>query len=161
VPVGRQRHRQADEGRGRELPPRGRAVAGRVSAFSRCPVKRSTVQKLPTTLEASAEDARLLAQVIDYLKQSPETLAYLEKRGIANAVAIVRFELGFVNLTLGYRLATKNRKVEAAIRGQLQRLGLYRSPTGHSAALPRQVTRFFFTDRDCKFLATSNTQRYL
>ncbi len=98
------------------------------------PVKKTTVQKLPTTLETSTEDARLLAQVIDYyhetLKQSPEALAYLEKRGIANAEAIDRFKLGFANRTLGYRLPAKNRKEGAAIRGQLQRLGLYRS-SGH------------------------------
>lgn len=98
------------------------------------PVKRSTVQKLPTTLEAAAEDARLLAQVIDYyhetLKQSPEALAYLEKRGIANSEAIERFKLGFANRTLGYRLPAKTRKEGAAIRGQLQRLGLYRA-SGH------------------------------
>lgn len=30
------------------------------------PVKRSTVQKLPTALETDVEDARLLSQVIDY-----------------------------------------------------------------------------------------------
>jgi len=104
------------------------------SSLAADPVKRSTVQKLPTTLEASAEDARLLAQVIDYyhesLKQSPEALAYLEKRGIANGEAIERFQLGFANRTLGYRLPAKNRKEGAAIRGQLQRLGLYRS-SGH------------------------------
>jgi len=98
------------------------------------PVKKTTVQKLPTTLETSAEDARLLAQVIDYyhesLKQSLEALAYLEKRGIANGAAVERFKLGFANRTLGYRLPAKNRKEGAAIRGQLQRLGLYRS-SGH------------------------------
>ena len=51
------------------------------------PAKHSTVRKLPTTLESSAEDARLLGQVVDYyhetLKQSPEALAYLEKRGFS------------------------------------------------------------------------------
>jgi len=96
--------------------------------------KRSTVPKLPTTLETHAEDARLLTQVVDYyhetLKQSPEALAYLEKRGIADGEAIARFKLGFANRTLGYRLPAKNRKEGAAIRGQLQRLGLYRS-SGH------------------------------
>jgi len=64
------------------------------------------------------------------LKQSPEALAYLVKRGIANGEAIARFKLGFANRTLGYRLPAKNRKEGAAIRGQLQRLGLYRS-SGH------------------------------
>jgi len=89
---------------------------------------------LPITLETSAEDARLLAQVIDYyhetLKQSPEALAYLEKRGLADSEAIDRFKLGFANRMLGYRLPAKNRKEGAAIRGQLQRLGLYRA-SGH------------------------------
>ena len=98
------------------------------------PVKKTTVPKLPITLESSAEDARLLAQVIDYyhqtLKQSPEALAYLERRGIANAEAIEHFKLGYANRTLGYRLPAKNRQEGAALRGQLQGLGLYRA-SGH------------------------------
>ncbi len=98
------------------------------------PVKRSTVQKLPTTLETHAEDARLLRQVVDYyhqsLKASPEALAYLQKRGIGSREAIEHFRLGFANRTLGYRLPAKNRREGAAIRGQLQRLGLFR-PSGH------------------------------
>ncbi len=108
------------------------AASGSIASGSA--TKRSTVPKLPTTLETRTEDARLLAQVIDYyhqtLKQSPEALAYLEKRGLANAEAIDRFKLGYANRTLGYRLPAKNRKEGAAIRGQLQRLGLYR-PSGH------------------------------
>jgi len=105
-----------------------------LAAGSSGPVKKTTVQKLPTALEAEASDARLLAQVVDYyhetLKQSPEALAYLDKRGIADGEAIERFRLGFANRTLGYRLPARNRKEGAAIRGALQRLGLYRS-SGH------------------------------
>ncbi len=90
------------------------------------PAKRSTAKKLPTALESSAEDAKLLLQVVDYyhetLKQSPGTLAYLEKRGLANSEAIGHFKLGFANRTLGYRLPEKNRKEGAAIRGRLQQL---------------------------------------
>jgi DNA primase len=97
-------------------------------------VKRSTVVKLPTPLERDAEDARLLLQVIAYyhetLKQSPEALAYLTKRGIASGEAVDRFQLGFANRTLGYRLPAKNRREGAAIRGQLQRMGILR-PSGH------------------------------
>ena len=96
-------------------------------------VKRSTVQKLPTALEHSTEDTQLLRQVIGYyheaLKQSPEALDYLKKRGISGE-AIERFKLGFANRTLGYRLPEKNRKEGAAIRGQLQRIGILRS-SGH------------------------------
>ncbi|MCP4285409.1 MAG: DNA primase, partial [Gammaproteobacteria bacterium] len=65
------------------------------------PIKHTTVRRLPTALEHNAEDAKLLRQVIDYyhetLKQSPEGLAYLEKRGLANGGAIDRFKLGFAN----------------------------------------------------------------
>jgi DNA primase catalytic core len=97
-------------------------------------VKRSTVPKLPTALARDAEDARLLLQVIAYyhetLKQSPEALAYLQRRGIASGEAVNRFQLGFANRTLGYRLPAKNRREGAAIRGQLQRLGVLR-PSGH------------------------------
>ncbi|MCP4993418.1 MAG: DNA primase, partial [Gammaproteobacteria bacterium] len=96
-------------------------------------VKHSTVRKLPTALEHNAEDAKLLRHVLDYyheaLKQSPEALAYLEKRGLS-VDAIDHFKIGFANRSLGYRLPAKNRKEGAAIRGQLQRLGLYRS-SGH------------------------------
>jgi DNA primase catalytic core len=97
-------------------------------------VKRSTVQKLPTAIERGAEDARLLLQVIAYyhetLKESPEALAYLEKRGLASGEAITRFQLGFANRTLGYRLPAKSRQEGAAMRGQLQRIGILR-PSGH------------------------------
>ncbi|MCP4044181.1 MAG: toprim domain-containing protein, partial [Gammaproteobacteria bacterium] len=48
----------------------------------------------------------------------------------ADPEAIDRFKLGFANRTLGYRLPAKNRKEGAAIRGQLQRIGLYRT-SGH------------------------------
>lgn len=97
-------------------------------------VKHSTVQKLPTPLARGAEDARLLGQVIDYyhetLLQAPEAQAYLAKRGIASREAVMHFRLGYANRTLGYRLPAKTRQEGAAIRGQLQRIGILR-PSGH------------------------------
>ena len=110
-------------------------AAGSSTATSTAkPIKHSTVQKLPTSLANNAEDDKLLVQVIDYyhqaLKDSPEALAYLQKRGIGSAEAIEYFKLGFANRTLGYRLPFKNRKEGAAIRGQLQRIGLLRA-SGH------------------------------
>ena len=105
-----------------------------VSTSKPKPAKHSTVQKLPTSLSNNAKDDKLLVQVIDYyhqaLKDSPEALAYLQKRGIGSAEAIDHFKLGFANRTLGYRLPLKNRKEGAAIRGQLQRIGLLRA-SGH------------------------------
>ena len=47
------------------------------------------MQKLPTSLANNAEDEKLRVQVIDYyhqaLKDSPEALAYLQKRGIGSS----------------------------------------------------------------------------
>lgn len=98
------------------------------------PVKRATTKKLPSPLAAEADTQALLHQVIDYyhetLKQSPEALAYLEKRGLKSAELIDRFKLGFANRTLGYRLPEKNRQAGADLRGRLQEIGLLRE-SGH------------------------------
>jgi DNA primase catalytic core len=95
-------------------------------------VTRSTVRALEAPVSAGADDAALLAQVVDYyhqtLKASPEALAYLEKRGIAGAVD--HFKLGYANRTLGLRLPEKNRQAGEAIRGRLQSVGVLRE-SGH------------------------------
>jgi DNA primase catalytic core len=104
------------------------------AASSAAPAKRSTVRKLPTALASDAEDAKLMGQVIEYyhetLLSSPEALQYLKRRGIGSEDAIKTFKLGFANRTLGYRLPASSRLEGAALRGQLQRLGLYRD-SGH------------------------------
>ena len=64
--------------------------------------KRSVASSKPK-LEAIAApeepDALVLARVVDYyhqtLKESPEALAYLEKRGLKHPELIERFKLGF------------------------------------------------------------------
>jgi DNA primase catalytic core len=97
-------------------------------------VRQSTVPKLPAPVALDADERELLRQVIGYyhetLKQSPEALAYLERRGIRSAEAIERFRLGFANRTLGLRLPESNRKDGGAIRERLQRLGILRE-SGH------------------------------
>ena len=94
----------------------------------------STVRVLPTPFQQDMSDNQLLSRVVRFynetLKQAPVALAYLKKRGIANSEAIDCFDLGFANRSLGYRLPMKNRKEGAALRGQLQRIGLLR-PSGH------------------------------
>jgi len=98
------------------------------------PAKHSTVKKLPMPIAADAEDAKLLAQVIEYYHEmllgSPEAIEYLKRRGIGCEDAIKTFKLGFANRTLGYRLPEKTRVEGAEIRGRLQRLGVLRD-TGH------------------------------
>jgi DNA primase catalytic core len=98
------------------------------------PVKQSTVRKLPAPVRIEADDRELLEEIVGYyhetLKQSPEALQYLEKRGLKSAELVERFRLGFSNRTLGYRLEAKNRAGGAAIRKRLQELGILRD-TGH------------------------------
>ncbi len=83
---------------------------------------------------ASADDQALLDRVIGFyhetLKQSPEAQAYLAARGLSHPEVVDHFKLGFANRTLGYRLPDMQVKTGAAIRGALQRIGIYRG-TGH------------------------------
>ncbi len=98
------------------------------------PVKISTVRKLPPPIDRQADDAALLEQVVSFyhkrLKETPDALAYLEKRGLASPEMIDHFRLGFADRTLGLHLPAANRKAGAEMRGRLQRLGIIRE-SGH------------------------------
>jgi DNA primase len=95
---------------------------------------KSTVPKLGSPFTVEMDDDELRSVYVDYcheeLKRSPEAIAYLEKRGIANRELVSRFRLGFANRTLGLRLPAINRKEGQAIRSRLQNLGIYRA-SGH------------------------------
>jgi DNA primase catalytic core len=95
---------------------------------------RSRAQKLPSPLDATAEDQAVLSQVIDYyhstLLESPEALAYLSRRKIDDPEVITRFRLGYANRTLGYRLPSKQTKEGDAVRSRLIALGVLRA-SGH------------------------------
>jgi DNA primase catalytic core len=98
------------------------------------PPQRSTVPKLAPPVDLDADDRELLGQVIGYyhqmLKESPEALGYLEKRGLVHSELVDRFKLGYANRTLGYRLPAMNRKAGQEIRTRLQKLGVLRD-SGH------------------------------
>ena len=98
------------------------------------PVARATVRQLETPLPVDADDAAALQRVVGFyhatLKQSPEAWAYLQQRGLTHPELIDTFQLGYANRTLAYRLPEKNRQAGAAIRAQLQRVGILRE-SGH------------------------------
>ena len=98
------------------------------------PPKRSTVTRLPAPIVRDADGREVLLRVVDFyhetLKQSPEALQYLEKRGLKSSEMLEHFRLGFANRTLGYRLPGKNRQEGAELRGRLQKLGILRE-SGH------------------------------
>ena len=79
-------------------------------------------------MDVSAQTA--LREVMDFyhdcLHQTPEVLAYLEKRGLASPELIKEFRLGYCNRTLGYRLPSKTTKAGVTIRETLQQAGIYR-----------------------------------
>jgi DNA primase catalytic core len=105
-----------------------------LAASSSRPLKISRVRRLPSPVSLDVEDQQLLNQVIGYyhgtLKQSPEALVYLEKRGLKNSEMVERFKLGYSNRTLGLRLPVKATKPGKEIRARLERLGLFRE-SGH------------------------------
>ncbi|HVT05230.1 MAG TPA: CHC2 zinc finger domain-containing protein [Thermoanaerobaculia bacterium] len=98
-------------------------------------VKQSTVRTLGAPVSVAMSDAELMLHVVGYyhetLRQSPEALAFLKKRGLDSAEMIDHFKLGFANRTLGLRLPNKQRKEGAEIRSRLERLGILRESTGH------------------------------
>jgi DNA primase catalytic core len=88
--------------------------------------------KRVTVLDRSADDQALLRQVVDFyhqnLKNKPEALAYLEKRGLCHPELITRFSLGYADKTLGYQLP---KGTHTALRQRLKALGVLRAETGH------------------------------
>ena len=98
------------------------------------PARVSTVTKLPSPLERTADDRELLERVVGFyaaaLKESQDALGYLQRRGLVHPELIDTFRLGFADRTLGYRLPARNRQAGAEIRGRLQRLGVIRE-SGH------------------------------
>jgi DNA primase len=106
--------------------------AGQASAPSRGRGKAKTAgPSLSAPVDLEAADHRLMRQVLDYYHQrlkhpGSEARAYLQSRGLESEAAMDRFCLGYADGTLGLRLPHKRRKDGARVRGQLQKLGLYR-----------------------------------
>ncbi len=99
-------------------------------------VKRSSTIKLSSSLATDLLEnlSAPLNCVTDYYHQtmlnSPEALAYLEKRGLNDPQLIKQFKLGFANRTLAYHIPDGNRKEGKRIRTALAEVGVLRK-TGH------------------------------
>ena len=101
-------------------------------ASSSAGAKTSSPPAAPISL--SAADHELLLQTVDYyhktLRETPEAIAYLEKRGIYSPEIIDRFKIGYSNRSFGLNLPVKQVKSGLEIRTRLQKLGLFRD-SGH------------------------------
>jgi DNA primase len=62
--------------------------------------------------------------------ETQAALDYLAQRGIGDAQAIRRFQLGFSSRSLSKRLPSRQSQVGAEIRAKLMSLGIFRS-SGH------------------------------
>jgi DNA primase len=87
-----------------------------------------TVQ--PPTLEAAALLGQVVAHYHETLQRSKEAWTFLERLGLSEPGLIERFQLGYANRTLGYRLPPSRLKAGQEIRGRLQQLGILRA-SGH------------------------------
>ncbi|GLS24605.1 CHC2 zinc finger domain-containing protein [Marinibactrum halimedae] len=110
---------------------------GAISTTPTTPIKKTTVQKLSSSLAAdlqAADTAEALHQVVNYyhetLLNAPDALAYLEKRGLNHPELITEFKLGFANRTLAYHLPHSNREAGAKARNLLKNVGILRE-SGH------------------------------
>ena len=76
----------------------------------------------------------MLAQVVAFyqqtLKDTPDALDYLRRRGISNGQAIDHFRIGYADRSLGKLLPSKDSKAGREIRSRLEALGLFRG-SGH------------------------------
>lgn len=97
-------------------------------------VRRATTQKLDVFAATDEPDDAVLARVVGFyaetLRTTSDALDYLRARKLDSPDIVEHFRLGFANRSLGYRLPLRNRKAGAALRSQLERLGVYRA-TGH------------------------------
>ena len=84
------------------------------------------------------------------LKESPEALDYLARRGLQHHELLETFQLGFANRTLSYRLPLKNREAGAELRSRLQGLGILRE-SGHEHMNGSLVVPIFDEDGQVDF----------
>lgn len=105
-----------------------------LAAPQKAEIKQSTKPKFEGLFSEEDDNQSVLHQVIEFyhetLKQSPDALDYLRKRGLDDPDLINTFKLGFANRTLSYRLPAKQYKAGKLQRGKLNELGLLRD-SGH------------------------------
>ena len=110
---------------------------GRAAFENSTEVKKSTIPKLPCPLETTADEAKLMQQVIDFYHarcvQVSPVRDYLKERGFGGdrlLEMMKQFRIGYADRSLGLRLPLKNRAEGKTLRENLVNLGVYRK-SGH------------------------------
>ncbi len=85
-------------------------------------------QNTALPLRADSKDPEILEAIVNHyhsrLHESPQALAYLDKRGMNDAEATETFRIGFVDRTLGPSLPPRDTKPGGEIRKRLKDLGV-------------------------------------
>ena len=96
--------------------------------------RRRRRELIPNLASTDVEDQVLLRKVVGYyhesLKESPGALEYLQGRGLKDAAMLAKFQIGYADRTLAYRLPRNGTKEGTAMRSRLKELGVLRR-TGH------------------------------
>ena len=115
----------------REMP---EALTRSKNIYENPPPGHRSERFLADPFHAEMNDREILNQVVTFyhscLKNTPDALTYLEKRGLNKPEIIERFQIGAGNQTLCYRLPTKSSRWGAALRQRLWHLGIHRK-SGH------------------------------
>ncbi len=129
--------------------------ADQIAAFQVPRVPKRLRSPLPCPLSATADDAGLSRQVVDYYHAQLRGgdgsggnpgRAYLAERGLDSRELIERFSLGWSDRTLGVRIPAKPYAEGAGLRDRLERLGWFRAGTGHEHFRGSVVVPIFGAD---------------
>lgn len=98
--------------------------------------KAKFVPRFESPIAQTASDQELIFSVATYyyeqLPKNADAIAYLTKRGLANAEWIAKFNIGFCDRTLGHRIPNRQTQAGAEQRAKLDALGILKE-TGHEA----------------------------
>jgi len=107
---------------------------GEVTPSKTAPVKTSTARKLASPFEFGSDEQALLNRYAAFchevFKRTPAAQGYLEKRGLQSSEMVEKFQIGFVDRSLGLRLPNNQRVEGRQMREQLHQLGVLRE-SGH------------------------------
>ena len=98
--------------------------------------KAKFVPRFESPIAQTASDQELIFSVAAYyhscLPKNADAIAYLTKRGLADAEWIAKFNIGFCDRTLGHRIPNRQTQAGAEQRAKLDALGILKD-TGHEA----------------------------
>jgi len=96
--------------------------------------RQGTEHEILAAPEDGHTDAQLLGMVAGFYHQTflnqPQAMGYLQKRKCFHPEAVKKFQIGYANRTLGYRVPTTT-AAGRELKGRLQKLGVLRKETGH------------------------------